>query len=71
MNGLCSLKDKKVTGILIFQKLGKFFFNFSILKSFPNSEMDSPIKKSLYQNVLPFSKLIYGGNFMLIDQFLL
>ena len=33
--------------------------------------MDSPIKKSLYQNVLPFSKPIYGRNFMLIDQFLL
>ena len=33
--------------------------------------MDCPIKKSLYHNVLPFSKPIYGRNFLSIDQFLL
>ena len=48
MNGLCSLKDKKVMGILIFQKLG--FFNFSILKS-------SLIPKWTAQSKSPFTKM--------------
>ena len=45
MNGCCSLKDKKVLRFLIFRKIG--FFNFAILKSSPNSETGTLIKKWL------------------------
>ena len=57
-------------GILIFQKLGFFnyFLIFQILKSFPNSEMDIPNQKVPFTKMfLPFSKPIYGRNFMSID----
>ena len=45
MNGCCSSKDKKVIRFLIFRKIG--FLNFAILKSSPNSETGTKIKKCL------------------------
>ena len=58
MNGLCSFKRQKSYGDSDFLKIGifQFFFQFFNFKKFPYSEMDSPIKKSFFQNVLPFSK---------------